>query len=197
MNIVTQISTDKLAVQTFKRFGYSQDVYSSTIGSIADFPEIEPGTIDWDPLMKNYDGFLLLEKMAYLGDEIRFIQIAQGIDWEVRTADEFVKGIQMAISAGANQFARKIATLGVEKFKSSKKLKKLSYLLSPPKVIRNDLAPDNTLKANRDWIKSNKHSYQGKWVALKNGTLIDHSDTLRQLREKIGEMKDVLVVKVS
>lgn len=137
-----------------------------------------------------------LEIAANAGDERAFLAVHEAMNWSGRPPEDFIYVIQLALSVGAYQVARHLSTQGAEYYSQHSKLQKYARILSPPKVIRNDLPPDPTLKTNRDWLKTHSESYRGQWVALRDGQLIGSADSLKSLVDQIGNTEDILLTKV-
>ena len=207
MTTSTQTIFQDVAPAVFLGIRYTEDDHTATRSGISDFPETLPGTADWYSLFANevivretpleeISEVRELELAAGQKKESDFIEVAQGIDWTLRSAEDYVEGIQLAMSAGAHLYARRIAEMGSRQHPNHPRLKKLADLFAPPRMIAKNLPPDPSLRANREWLRLHKKEYQGYWVALRDGTLIAHALTLSQLRAQIGRAEDTLVTKV-
>lgn len=141
---------------------------------------------------------LLLQIAADTGDEITFIRIHQEILWEQRSAEDILITIDLALAVGAYLIARRLASIGSQKFPNHSELKKMSALLATPKVTVSKRAPDPGIRANRDWLKNNRAEFIGSWVALRNGELLHSADSVDELIAEIGEIKNknILITKV-
>ncbi|MBU1660544.1 MAG: hypothetical protein KKD28_03620 [Chloroflexi bacterium] len=136
-----------------------------------------------------------LERAAESGDERAFIEVAKNINWENRSPENYLRGIQFAFGAGAHMYARRLATEGAEKYPEHQELQKYARILAPPKIIQSNLPPDPTLRESREWLKAHAYKYRGQWLALKNGELLGVAATLRELRNRVGRRDDILFTK--
>ena len=137
-----------------------------------------------------------LEAAAQAGDESAFLVAQNTIDWSRRSAEDFMRAVQLALAAGAYSAARRLSDQGITLHPNHPELRKVAHVLAPPKVTRSTAPPDPTMKVNRDWLMANGDRYRGRWVALHNGDLIGVSDSLKSLAHQIGDTKGVLLTKV-
>jgi hypothetical protein len=81
-------------------------------------------------------------------DVAPFVAAYEAIDWEERTADDYARAIQLALSAGAgaHPITRKLAMEGSERYPDHAELQKAAYILAPPKVILSTLRVIHQLK---------------------------------------------------
>lgn len=151
-----------------------------------------------ETLRSFFDDFLLafLEEVAEAEDEAAFLFIGKAIDWSGRTAEEFVRGIKLALKAGALLFARELSSEGVKRYPDHRELQKSARVLAQPKVIRSDLPPVPSVKANREWLKEHAKDYRGRWIALRNGELKEDANSFDELVEKVGDTQGILLTKV-
>ncbi len=139
---------------------------------------------------------LQLESAAKLGDERAFLAAQKMIDWQRRQPEDFISAVQLALSAGAYLAARRLSAKGAERYPNHAELQKYARILAPPKVTRSNRPPDPTLRANRDWLMTHSDSFQGQWVALRNGKLLGSATSLEALVAQIGDTKGILLTKV-
>jgi len=144
------------------------------------------------------DSFLmgLLEGAAESEDESVFLSIAKAIDWTTRLPEDLLRAIHLALRVGAFSKARELSAEGVRLYPHNPELQKYARLLAPPKVVRSDLAPTPSVKANRNWLKEHIQSYKGRWVALRNGELQGAANSLDELVEQLGDTKGMLLTRV-
>jgi hypothetical protein len=135
-------------------------------------------------------GFNGLAIYAENGDEKAFIAAANAIGWDKASPDDHILAIRQAVSAGAFLIARRIAEQGLQRYPDNIDLKKFVQLLAPPKVVKRPETPKSSVKANRNWIKTQAQNHQGMWVALKDGELLATAKTIKELINQIGNPKD-------
>ncbi len=141
----------------------------------------------------------LLQQMAAaaeIGSERMFLEAKQKIEWQSRPAEDFLRAVRWAFSAGAHLAARNLSKQGADLYPENADLQKLAYLLAPPKVIKRAYSPDPTIKMNRDWIRSQGCDYRGQWVALRNGELLASGESLDVVTQQTGVARDILFTKV-
>ena len=129
-----------------------------------------------------------LEQAATSGDEVAFSEILTEIHWTSRSAEDYIRAIDLALQVGAHLVARKLATEGAQFHFDSEELQKYARVLAPPQVLRASSRQVDVL-ANAEWLKANRNQYKGKWVAIKNGQLIASADSHDELIAGIGETK--------
>ncbi|MEZ4714400.1 MAG: hypothetical protein R3A44_44880 [Caldilineaceae bacterium] len=137
-----------------------------------------------------------LAQAAEIGDTHAFVTVYRLIDWSTRKPAEFERAIQWALAAGAHLAARTLAATGAAKYPAHAELQKAARILAPPKVLRRNLAPDPTLRANHNWLRTHRLEYSGQWVALRNGQLLASGDSLQELTNAFPVSPDTLFTKV-
>jgi len=144
------------------------------------------------------DAFLiaLLERAAESGDESVFLGIEKAIDWSARLPEDFIRGINLALKAGAFLLARELSAKGAKRYPDHLELQKAARVLAPPKVIRSDLPPTPSVKANREWLKENAKNYRGRWVALRNGEIVGVATSFDELAKQVGDTRGILLTRV-
>jgi len=71
--------------------------------------------------------------------------------------------------------------------------------LTSPKVKQEKAATGESLKEDAAWLQNNSMSYQGKWVALKHGTLIGSHESQLELYRNLkqsGSFKGAMFFKL-
>jgi hypothetical protein len=198
MTTVTQEKIEDQQGSPKYLFQITEDLENITGGSTLAMPETKPGTVDWYSLYNLQIVIPVefeleaLEIAADSGDEQAFIEAARNIQWELRPPEDFLRAIQLAFAAGAHLYARILATRGAEQFPDHQELQKYARILAPPRIIRNNLPPDPTIRANREWLKAHGGEYKGQWIALRNGELLGTASTLGELKEQIGQTDNIL-----
>jgi len=137
-----------------------------------------------------------LVKAAHSHNTSAFVLAYQNIDWQTKKAEDFVQAVQLALAAGAHLAARKLASLGADRYPQNAELKKSADVLAPPKVVARNLPARPDIRLNRDWIMSQSSAYRGKWVALRNGTVLAVADSFDALADQIGNPSGVLLTKI-
>ena len=138
----------------------------------------------------------LLEEVAEAEEEAALLSIGKAVDWSERSAEDFVLGIKLALKAGVFLLARELASEGAKRHPEHEELQKSARVLAPPKVIRSDLPPAPSVKANREWLKAHAKNYRGRWVALRNGELVRVANSFDELLEQVDDTQGILLTKV-
>jgi hypothetical protein len=126
----------------------------------------------------------------------RFFSIPIDLSWTTRPQEDLLRGVHLALRVGAFLFARELSTEGARRYPHNPELQRYAGVLAPPKVVRSDLAPAPSVKANRNWLKEHVQSYKGRWVALQNGELKGVANSLDELVERLGDTKGMLLTRV-
>jgi hypothetical protein len=144
------------------------------------------------------DSFLMgfLEGTAESEEESAFLSIAKAIDWTARPPEDLLRGLRLALRVGAFSLARELSTEGARRYPRNPELQKYACVLAPPKVVRSDLPPTPSVKANRNWLKEHVQRYKGRWVALQNGELKGVANSLEELVTQLGDTKGILLTRV-
>ncbi len=147
-------------------------------------------------LLAEADVLARLEAAARVGDEQAFLAAKDAVDWDARPAGDFLRAVQLALSAGAHIAARHLAAQGAARYPDSAELQKYARVLAPPQVIRATAQPNAGLRANRDWIMAHGAEYHGQWVALRNGQLLAVGASLDAVIAQMGGTDGALFTKV-
>ena len=146
--------------------------------------------------MLNDDGIAALEIAAQAGDEVAFMRTANQIDWQQRPTADFVRAVHLALTAGAHLLARRLATRGAQLHPDHPELQKMARILAPPRVLRTDLPPGPSLRANQAWMRANAARYRGRWVALDSGVLLAHAPTARELKQQLATTRGLFLTRM-
>lgn len=130
------------------------------------------------------------------GDERAFIRVCQTINWQIRSADDHIAAIQLALAAGAHLAARHLALEAAQRFPDHVEIQKYAHVLSPPSVTKSTLPADPSVKANRDWLSTHGDLYRGQWIVLHNGQLLAAASSPDALNVEIGNTRGTLMTKV-
>ncbi|MBM3135155.1 MAG: hypothetical protein FJZ89_07710 [Chloroflexi bacterium] len=142
------------------------------------------------------DSLAILEVAADLRDETAFVQAAREIDWSQRSAADFARAVRLALAAGAHLVARHLAAQGARLYSEHPELQKMAHILAPPRVVKADLPPVPSVRANQDWLRTHAGEYKGQWVALQNGVLLVAAATASELKIHLENKDHILVTKV-
>jgi len=142
------------------------------------------------------DAMARMESAAATGDERAFLAAKDALDWETRPAEDFLRAVQLALSAGAHMAARNLAAQGAARFPDHPRLAKFAYILAPPRVFRAPAQPNAGIRANRDWMMAHGAQYHGRWVALREGQLLAVGDSLDSIIAQVGRTAGALFTKV-
>lgn len=142
------------------------------------------------------DPLISLRVAAEVGDEGLFVTVMQRLNWVQLSAIDFLDTIRLALKVGAHLAARDLATFGAQHYPYSHVLQKMSNLLGPPQVVKTNLPPVSSLKANREWMQAHADEYRGQWVALREGKLVANAPMARGLKDQVEDLEGLLITKV-
>jgi hypothetical protein len=125
-----------------------------------------------------------------------FEKLLQDITWEHRSASEFNRTVDLALRMGAYSDARRIAQIGQVQYPQDDKLQRYCSILAEPVVTRREVPFDPSIRANRDWLRTHRNEYQGKWIGLQNGNLVGSADSIDELMNSLESNRGVLVTRV-
>lgn len=137
-----------------------------------------------------------LVRAAQAGDETAFAQAWHSLAHAPLTDEQYVRAARLALEAGAHSLARSISREGAGRHPGSEPLRRLSELLAPPRLIRDDLPPRPDIAANHQWIKEHRQVFRGSWVALREGQLLAAAKSLDELTQRVSDTKGVLLTAV-
>ena len=131
-----------------------------------------------------------LKAVSFVGDEVAFTEAVNAMNWENRTAGDFLRATRLALATGAHLKARWLATEGATRYPEHTELQNYAHVLAPPKVISANLPPDPNAAADMHWLKTCGADYRGRWVALRGGVLITTALSWKELLAKLENPKD-------
>ena len=139
-----------------------------------------------------------LESAAKNGDEPALIQAANAIDWSGRPAEDYLRAIRLALTAGAHLKARKLSAQGMQQYPQHAELQQFARILAAPKILPDHPPADPSIRLNRDWLMAHFEDFRGRWVALKAGQLLGQALTFEELIAVIGDPqgKHILITRV-
>lgn len=109
--------------------------------------------------------------------------------------ENFIAAIHSALKSGMYSEATRISQEALKCFPEDEEIQKYALVLAPPKVISYKSSAISTGK-NQSWIKEHWREYKGQWVALKNGELLGTAQTMKDLINKVGKSKDILMTRL-
>lgn len=144
----------------------------------------------------------LLQRAVVREDTRGFAEAVGRLDWTTREAEDFAYVAELAILAGAEQVARRLAEEGALRFPGDRRLGRFAEVLAPPVVVARRPVSSSTAAerlANTEWLRKNSASYAGRWVALRAGALVAEGKTARDVAALLGELKrqQVLITQIS
>jgi hypothetical protein len=142
------------------------------------------------------DPMVSLRLASELGSEELFARAARSMNWARCSAAEFVEAVRLALKVGAHLTALNLVTRGVQRYPQNSSLQKMNRLLGPPRVLKTNLPPIPSLKANTEWIHTHAVEYRGQWVALQEGRLIASASRVRELKAQAESLEGLLITKV-
>lgn len=136
-----------------------------------------------------------LEDAANAKDEHAFLEALKEVEWRNRPPTDFTRAAKWALKAGAYKAAYQISAEGAEHHPDDPEVQKYARVLAPPKAVAGKKSPESGHKANREWLKEHGSEYSGQWVAVRDGELLGASKSLKELAERMGDTRDVLLTK--
>lgn len=116
------------------------------------------------------------------------------VSWSGATSAENAKRV---LASGDYRGARHIVAQELKKSPQNEDLKQLARVIAPPRVlsIRSNVSNDS-LAANRQWLKNQSESYAGKWVALRDGSLVAAATDLEEVKQQAGNLSGLFITRV-
>ncbi|MBI4675688.1 MAG: hypothetical protein HY741_28940 [Chloroflexi bacterium] len=112
------------------------------------------------------------------------------------SAAAYLRAIKKALAEGAYLHARVLSAEGARRYPKHALLGRYATALAPPRIIGSAPATKTDLRANKAWIEKHGSRYSGKWIALRDGTLLGVADTLQDLADALGNTQGILLTKV-
>ncbi len=110
--------------------------------------------------------------------------------------EDVVNSIKEALKAGTFLLARQRSVEGAERYPNHAGLQKYARILAPPKVIQSNGPAHPSIRLNRNWLKVHQQEYRGRWIALRDGTLIGVATSFDELAEQVGKTEGILLTKI-
>src|ERR1043165_6789755 len=130
-----------------------------------------------------------LEAAAKTGNETAFLDALKEYELKNKPATDFIRIIKLALEAGAHLAARRLSDEGAKLHPKSGELQKYARVLAPPQINSAEVPANPKRGANLEWLRAHSKEHKGKWVALKDGNLIETADSQKELIAKIGSTK--------
>jgi len=138
----------------------------------------------------------LLEKAVASEDSSVFARAVDQIDWSRHTPEDIIRAVYLALAVGAHGTARSLTEIGARQFPGHETVQRFARVLAPPKILRADLPPDPGAAADIRWLKEHGSEYRGRYVALKDGELLDSADSFEPLVAKYPRRSGVLITRI-
>jgi hypothetical protein len=140
---------------------------------------------------------LHLEAASKTGDETAFLDALTEYELKNKSATDFIRIIKLALEAGAHLAARRLSAEGAEFHPENVELQKYARVLAPPRINSAEVPANPKRGANLEWLRIYSEKYKGKWVALRDGELLETADSQKELVAKIGSTKGtgILVIR--
>jgi hypothetical protein len=134
---------------------------------------------------------------AVAGDDRSAFEIAiEAIDWSKHSPKDLVDAIRLAFKVDAHGIAHTLAQIGARLFSDDEACQKYARALAPAKLLRTDLPPQPGAEADIRWLREHASEYRGRYVALKDGELLDAADSFAPLIAKFPRGSLVLVTRI-
>lgn len=115
----------------------------------------------------------------------------------VAAIEEFWRVVRLALSAGATETARGLASEGSERHPADAGLAALARLLAPPRVLEGEIPQQPGTRANQEWLRAHSAEHGGSWVALRDGELVASARSLREVREAATDSPGLFITRVA
>jgi hypothetical protein len=175
----------------------------STSFRLAEFPSLLGSKQTPDPNRLqpevHFDNLALLHDAVRRQDLPSFLAATEAVDWNRRPTGDFVRTVEQALSLGAFDLAGRLALEGDRLHRDhslNSRLSRLAYILAPSRVLRTDLPSDPGIKLNREWLKKHAAAYRHRWVAIRNGELLGHADSIRELISRVSDRRGALLMRI-
>ena len=114
------------------------------------------------------------------------------------TPEDLVQAIRQDLATGEVGQAQQLALEGAQRYPTHVALQHYARVLAPPtaRVVPASPASRASVKANGAWLSSHRSAYAGRWVALRDGTLVRDADSLEALVAAVGDTAGLLLTRV-
>jgi hypothetical protein len=119
-----------------------------------------------------------------------FVKRLDATEWDLASASDFARVIDMALHLEMIPLARSLAERGSRLHPGDEQLAKLARILQPPRVIDASVPPMPGLSLTMQWLKEHSAEYRDLWAAVKAGQLLGTAKTRKELVESLGDSVD-------
>ena len=119
-------------------------------------------------------------------------------DVALSAPDALVQAIRQALGTGEAGRARQLALEGAQHYPAHTELQRYARVLAPPttQVVPASPASRASVKANGAWLHAQRTAYHGRWVALRDGVLVQDADAFEALVAAVGDTTGLLLTRV-
>jgi hypothetical protein len=103
------------------------------------------------------------------------------VDWSVRSPDELIAAIDLALAEERPASATRLAELGRELFPHHERIGRAAQALAPGSARSTSLPSVEGLGDSRRWLREHAYAYRGQWVAVREGELVGVAPSLEEL----------------
>lgn len=147
------------------------------------------GVEDWDAA--------LVAATEFIDPELAFVLACRDVDWERRSAEDYVRAVRLAFLAGAHMKARTLSEEGHERYPDDEQLAYFAWVLAPPRIVPTQGRPtDLSFVAAQPWLREHSSKYLGQWVALRNGQLLMAARDLSEITGAFDSLEGIFITKV-
>ena len=119
-------------------------------------------------------------------------------DIAISTPGDVVDAIRQALATGEAERARQLALEGAQRYPAHVELHHYARVLAPPtpRVVPASSTSRASVKANGAWLHTHRTAYYGRWVALRDGTLVRTADSFEALVAGLDDTTGLLLTRV-
>ncbi len=136
----------------------------------------------------------LLEDCVQMQDQDRFVDLVRNTDWSLHAPEEIFRAIDMTLmDMQLKRLAMELAQQAGRLFPENKRAQYVAHVLSPPvaRVVK-DAPKPRGMRESSEWIKEHSREYRGRWIAVREGSLLAVADSYKELKPIIGEGEDAV-----
>ena len=127
-------------------------------------------------------------RQVLAGDEGsgHFADVVKAIDWNHAPPELMREAIDMALEVGAHLTARDLSQRAHQLHPDDDALGYLAHVLAAPRIV-GKRRTETTKRETMLWLDQHSSDYKGEWVAVRQGRLLEHADTLDMLLSLLGD----------
>lgn len=140
-----------------------------------------------------------LTELAEREDRRAFGEHVSQIDWTLHSPEELTKTLDLTLRLELTQLAVQLGQVGRQLFPEHERVQRAAHVLSPPSARSIPATPTHGLAASRRWLREHEDEYRGRWVAVRDGTLLGTASSLAALTTLLAPHADprsTLIAKV-